>query len=183
MTSTLPSRLGQFVRAHDDMPAFHAAYFVLSLLAAALLNLGAFAVLIAVHMALDAAKHAGKDNRLVFVLRDSLVDIALFLTGLVFALYLHPAGGLVALSGLLRAESSIVRAIGMLVPRFALLRHAGREIAVQNPYLPSVWSGREKIALAAIAACVVLVALAPALGLHGAAFTHILREQLTPWNL
>ena len=45
-----------FAHRHDELPAFHAAYLVITVLCAALLSLGAFAALIVAHIALDYVK-------------------------------------------------------------------------------------------------------------------------------
>jgi hypothetical protein len=182
MTSTPPARFRAFLQEHDDMPAFHAAFLVLSVLIAALFNLGAFGLLILLHMALDAYKHRAREGRMFFVLRDSLPDIALLALALVFALYLHPAGGLVAASGLLRAEASITRMLGMLLPRFALLRHVEcSALHAPGRVLPH-WSWVEEASLVVLIVSVLLLIVAP-LGLHADAFIRILGEQLVPWNL
>ena len=51
------TRLRTFAWVHDELPAFHAAYLVLTFLTAALFNFGVFALLIAAHMMLDFVKY------------------------------------------------------------------------------------------------------------------------------
>ena len=88
------SSVRHFAHVHDDLPAFHAGYLVLTILVASLLNLGVFGLLIIAHMALDYVKyreHHGFSWRRTMegMVRESLVDIALLGVGVVFAVYFH----------------------------------------------------------------------------------------------
>lgn len=117
-----------FTHQHDDMPAFHAAYLVSTFLAAALLNLGYFAVIIVIHMALDYVKYRDihqYDYAKTFkaLTLESIGDIALFLLALTFVVYLNHAYMLAAVSGLLRSELTLLRAIGTLLPKIRILEH------------------------------------------------------------
>lgn len=126
--STLTHSLRWFAHEHDDIPAFHAAYLVATFLAAAVLNLGFFAVLIAGHMTLDFIKYREVHQyslRLTFkaMILESITDIALFLVALTFGVYLSHTYILAAFSGLIRSELTIVRALGTLLPKVGILEH------------------------------------------------------------
>ncbi len=123
------SRFRGFAHEHDDIPAFHAAYLVGTFLAAALLNLGFFALLIAVHMCLDYVKYRdlhryGLLTTMRLMVRESIIDIALFLVALTFAVYLNHSFAIAAISGLARAELTIIRALGLLIPKIEIAEHA-----------------------------------------------------------
>ena len=123
---TIIHRFRLFAHEHDDIPAFHAAYLVGTFLAAAIFNLGFFLVLIIAHMCLDIVKYHdfhryGWMMTWRAVLFESIVDIALFLLALTFAVYLNHTFALAALSGVLRSELTIARAIGTIVPKIEIL--------------------------------------------------------------
>ena len=54
---TILHAFGTFARGHDDIPAFHAGYLLLTFLAAALFNLGICAIFVCGHMSLDLYKY------------------------------------------------------------------------------------------------------------------------------
>lgn len=117
-----------FAHEHDDMPAFTAVYLVGTILVAALLSLGWFAIFIGVHMCLDVIKYRdlhgftlSKTIKAVFL--ESVADIALFLTAMTFAVYLHHTFLLASVSGLLRSELTVIRALGMLIPETSIVQH------------------------------------------------------------
>lgn len=126
--SALALNLRSFAHEHDDIPAFHAAYLVATFLAAAVLNLGFFAVLIAGHMALDYVKYRevhqyGIRVTIKAMILESITDIALFLVALTFGVYLSHTYVLAAFSGLIRSELTLLRALGTLLPKVAILEH------------------------------------------------------------
>lgn len=188
--------LRRFAYVHDELPAFHAGYLVLTLLVAALLNLGAFAVLIAAHMALDLVKyrehhHCSWRRTAEGIVRENLCDFALLAVALVFAVYLHSTVGLAGVSGLLRAKLTIVRAAATLAPKlkilqrfFAILAHLHLHIDTTHPRLRAEWSSGERAAFACIAASVALIAAAPVLmDISNAALLFVLAEELLPVRL
>lgn len=125
---TLTSTFRRFAHEHDDVPAFHAVYLVVTFLAAAMLSLGFFAILIAMHMCLDYVKYREVFRygiRMTFkaMILESIVDIALFMLSLVFAVYLSETLLLPAASGLLRSGLTIAKAIGTILPKFRILEH------------------------------------------------------------
>lgn len=185
-----------FAYHHDEIPAFHAGYLVLTLLAAALLNLGFFAMLILIHMTLDLVKYR-EYHRCSWrmtgrgMVKESLSDVTLLFIGLFFAVYFHHAAGVAGLSGLLRAEATLVGAVGTIVPKMQILQHFLRVMArlrhyleFLHPGLHTEWTGVERISMFFLAVSLLLVAMAPLmLGLDAAAFQGILADQLVPWHL
>ncbi len=126
--TAVTSNLRAFAHEHDDIPAFHAAYLVCTFLTAAIFNSGFFAGLIAIHMSLDYVKYRdvhgfGLAKTIRGMLLESIVDIALLMLSLTFAVTLNHTYMLAALSGLLRSELTLVRAIGTIIPRIQILEH------------------------------------------------------------
>ncbi len=186
-------RIRDFVHEHDDIPAFHAAYLVGAFLAAALLNLGFFGVLIVVHMSLDYIKyrdihHFSRRLTIKAMLRESMIDIALLLLALVFVVYLNHSFALAAISGMARAELTIVRALGTLIPKieifeniFTVLLNVERYLHGTAPDPNRALRGGEKWALFIIGVAIFMLGLAFAL-YHGneAQLLHVLAKELTP---
>lgn len=194
MTNPIAS-MRHFAHVHDDLPAFHAGYLVLTLLVASLLNMGAFALLIVAHMTLDFVKyreHHGFTWRRTMegMVRESLVDIALLSIGLVFAVYLHHTVGLASLSGLLRAEMTVVRAAAMLVPKVKILHDFLKIISHIRHYMDRVhprfkkgWSRLDHFFFATVYVSVFLILMAPVLmGTEGSTITRILGQELIPFH-
>jgi hypothetical protein len=190
------SALRAFAHRHDEMPAFHAGYLVLVVLTAALLNLGVFALLVATHMSLDIVKYHdfhGFSWKLTAkgTLRESLIDVMLLLIGLVFAVYLHHGAGVIALSGFLRAEGTIIRALGMIIPKLEVFQHVlhiflttREHLVVIEPATTTGWSRLDCFCLGVIALSGVLLVFAiPLLDLEPSLFQNILTEELIPWRL
>lgn len=194
MTKAIAS-VRQFAHVHDDLPAFHAGYLVLTLLVAALLNLGAFALLILAHMSLDFVKYREHHQFTVRqtwegVLRESLVDIALLAVGVVFSVYLHHTVGLASVSGLLRAEMTVVRAIAIFVPKVKILHHFLKVVShlhhymdQTHPRLAKGWSTLDRFCFYAILASVILIAVSPALmSVETDVILRILEYELIPFR-
>lgn len=125
---TLITRFRRFAHEHDDVPAFHAVYLVVTFLAAAMLSLGFFAILIALHMCLDYVKYRDLfrfDVVTTFksMILESIVDIALLMLALTFSVYLSDLFLLAAVSGLLRSGLTVAKAIGTILPKFRILEH------------------------------------------------------------
>lgn len=186
-----------FAHTHDDLPAFHAAFLVLTFLAAALLNLGFFALLIAIHMALDVFKYREVHN-LPFkqvvegVIRESIVDITLLLFGLTIAVYLHPSvTGISGVKGIMLAQLTVVRGAGVIAPKLKILydflkvlSHVELYLKRLHPRFKKKPTTLELACCASILLTVALLALAPyMLGFTSAEYGHVLIEELLPWNL
>lgn len=189
------SSVRHFAHVHDDLPAFHAGYLVLTILIASLLNLGVFGLLIIAHMALDYVKyreHHGFSWRRTVegMVRESLLDIALLGVGVVFAVYLHHTVGLASLSGLLRAEMTVVRAAGMLVPKakilhdfLSIISHVRHYIDQVHPRHTLGWSRLDRFCILTLALSVLLVVATPALmGVDVSTVVRILQSELIPFR-
>lgn len=187
--------LRHFAHVHDDLPAFHAGYLVLTLLVASLFNLGAFALLIVAHMTLDVVKYREHHQFSVLqtwegVVRESLVDIALLSVGVVFSVYLHHTVGLASISGLLRAEMTVVRAVAILVPKVKILHHFLKVIShlhhymdQTHPRLSKGWSSLDKFCFGVFFISATLVLLSPVLmNVTAATVLHILEYELIPFR-
>lgn len=200
MTHTLRlgfSRLGSLARTHDDLPAFNAAYWILTLLAAMLFNAGAFALLIAGHMALDAYKYReihGKKWKKVAegVFRENLLDVSLLSLGVAFSVYCHMALPIFAgLQGLIRTEIAIVNAIVQVTVKTHVLHAFLTVLSDLHHYLVSVhplmgkrFSTLEIVAVSALVVSLVLTASAPwLLGLDAGETTRIAYDLFVPWVL
>lgn len=185
-----------FARAHDDLPAFHAGYIVLVILAAFLFNLGVFAGLIAVHVALDLLKeresHGFRWGRALRAAgRENLLDVAFLLVGLAAAIYLQRLAGIVAIDGLLRAETELLRLLSVTLPKVGILRRFLRRTAAFHRHFQElrVQANRnmrafERLLLLLCAASLILLLASPWL-LHadGATVLRMFAEQLAPWRI
>lgn len=195
-TPTVLLALRHFAHAHDDLPAFHAGYLVLTVLAAAILNLGAFAVLIAAHVSLDLIKYR-ELHRLSWMrtlegtFRENLIDIFLLVVALTFSVYLHHTIGIVALSGVVRADLTVARVAGVFLPKFeilnrflAMLLHIGEHMRTLHARLSKSLASGEQLLLFLLAATLILLLGSPAiLGISASAFFETLARELIPWRL
>ncbi|MBI5155786.1 hypothetical protein HZA45_00775 [Candidatus Peregrinibacteria bacterium] len=189
--------LKTFALRHDQLPAFHAGYLVLTILIASMLHLGAFAILIAAHMTLDSVKyrefhHYSWRKTVRAMVRESLVDITLLMLGILFAVYLHHSLPLIAgLSGLYRSEVTVVRALGMLIPRvkifydfLAILSNIHRYLNRVPTYLGKPWTAVEYVCALSLALMIVLLLLAPlVLSIETSRFLWILGSEMVPWRI
>jgi len=190
----LPHPIHRFAHKHDDLPAFHAGYLVLTLLAAAMFNLGVFGFLILGHMALDYVKYReyhGYGWKLTFegMIRESVMDIALLSIGLVFSVYLHHSIAFPGISGVMRAELTIVRLFGTIIPKIKILHnflkvvaHIRHYLDHAHPHLRQHWSTLDRVCFWTIGFCVLLLAIAaPILHVEYITIGEIMREELLPW--
>lgn len=195
-TKNITTPIKRFAHAHDDLPAFHAAYLILALLAAGLFNLGAFGLIIVAHMSLDWVKYRevhslSYKETMVGMLRESIVDITLLVVGLVFAVYLHHSVGVASVSGLMRAELSVLRTAAIMIPKVKILHHFLKIIAHLRHYLEHLHPHlREKFGgidylcfyFCGISLMLILFA-APLMGIPFETVQHILAEELIPWRI
>ncbi len=193
---TITHTIRSFAHAHDDLPAFHAGYLILTILTAALFNLGTFALLIIAHMSLDLVKYRelhgySWHQTISGTIRESLTDITLLMLGIVFAVYLHNTVGIASLSGLLRAEATVIRALGTLIPKMTILHnflkiisHLRHYMQKEHPLFLQKYSLLEKMYVFALVISVILLILSvPLLGLTTPSFQVILLEELIPWSI
>ena len=185
-----------FAHIHDELPAFHAAYLVMTLLVASMFNLGAFALLIVVHMVLDIVKYREHHQMswkltLEGAFRESLIDITLLSVGLVFAIYLHYSVGVSGLSGLLRAEVTVIRAVAMLVPKLKILHDLLKAIAHLHLYLEHKhdrlkrgWNQMDMTCFFFIGISLFLIAIASTVtGVDQGTINWVLGRELLPWRI
>lgn len=191
------TNLRAFAEEHDSLPAFHAAYLVLTILVAAMFNLGVFALLVMVHMSLDIVKYRDihgfnwrQTAKAVF--HESLIDITLITVALVFSVYLHHSVALVSVSGLIRAEVTIVRAFGTLIPKVVILENFLKVISHFHHYLLQVhpgavsrgWSPTDRLYMSFIAVSLLLLFLAPQFtGASPSIIRLVVFWEMTPWNI
>lgn len=191
----LSRRVSTFAHQHDDLAAFHAAYLVGTFFGAAVLNLGFFACLIAMHMCLDVFKFRDVHgfswpNTIRAVILESLLDVTLFFVALASSIYLHHTYGLEAVSGITRSRISIAAIFAIVIPKMEILNHSLNVYLHLHRYLHDedlhirrrltfIQSGCIALTLAAI----VLLVLTPFFFAHSETqLVHILEEQLIPWN-
>jgi hypothetical protein len=137
MTAIANSFIG-FAHEHDEVPAFHAAFLVATILSASVFNLGFFAFAIAGHMCLDFVKYRDLHRmslRQTFraMALESIGDIALFLLALTFAVYLNHTYLLSAMSGMVRSELTLLRAFGTVLPKVRIMENL-LAIALNFPF-------------------------------------------------
>ncbi len=198
MKATYPAiHFRPFGFSYEDLPAFHAAYFMLILIFAGLFNLGFFAVLILLHLMLDFVKyrfylHKKRSNAAFSVFRESIADIALFFLALSSVVYLHPSLPTIAgISGIRLTHVIVMRGLAVLLPKLTILHHTLR-IAFNVPaYLHTpterprtFWTIAECIYVSTLFLSVFFLVIAPTvLGLDLQEFKEMLLEQLVPWRM
>lgn len=182
---------------YEDLPAFHAAYFMLILIFAGIFNLGFFGVLIVAHVLFDFIKYRHflrhkRVNATLAVFRESLADIALFFLALSSIVYLHPTLPTIAvLSGGHMTRVIIMRGLALLLPKLTILHHTLRiafnaSAYMHTPYqnLRRPFSLAEYIYLSTLFLALCFLAVAPGvLGLDLEQFKVMLLGQLVPWKL
>ena len=174
------------------MPAAKAAHIVAIVLAAALLNLGAFAILILLHMVLDLLKHRElyelkSAKALHATWRDNIVDVALLLISVRVALYLHRAGGVVAVSGLIRADMFLIQGLAIFLPKAEILCRGIHVISDVRRRVttsaPVQWAFTHTLARTALIGCIVLLLIAPiVLKFRTESLAAFVDTELVPWH-
>jgi len=187
--------LRRFAHEHDDLPAFHAGYLVLTVLVAALFNLGAFAVLILAHVSLDIVKyrevHQCDWRRTADgIFHENIFDILLLAVGFVFAVYFHNTAGVAGVSGVIRADETIFRAFGTLIPKVEILQdflkvmlHLTSYLRFPHAQMGFSWTQGEKLCVFFLSICIILLVSAPfILGMDASDFSHIIAGEAVPWR-
>jgi hypothetical protein len=186
-----------FAQEHDDLPAFRAAYLLLTVLAAAMFNFGFFIIIIAIHMALDVYKYHvghrfGWGRTAEGVMRESIVDISLLLMGLTVAIYLHPSlTVLVGIKGMMLAELTILRGIGIITPKLKILyksvkilRGIDEYVDRMHPRFGNNLSLIEYVCMFSVCVSVGMIVIAPLLlMLSNEQYLFIIIDQLVPWKM
>lgn len=189
----LIGRLRLIAQRHDDLPAFHAAFLVSTFLAAAVLNLGCFALLIAIHMSLDIVKYHdvhgyGFRKTLHATFLENLFDLTLFFIAFASSIYLHHTFALASLSGIRRAGLSLFEVITTVVPKMQILQHFLYLLSGLHSYLHMIHprvgrplSGAQRLCIASVAVCVLLLILSPyRFAGHESELAEILMKELIP---
>ncbi len=182
-----------FAVAHDGIPAFHAASILLTVIAAALLNTGAFAVLIAAHASLDIVKyrdvHAMPWGRsIVATFRESLLDLFFLSLALCFSLYLHHGQSIFALSGVVRLEAIFFQVFGIGLARLEVLMHQLWVFSDIRKHFHDVrdatgpWRRREILWLSGLVTAIAFITAAPFV-MEPGAFMRVMMEQGVPWRI
>ncbi len=189
--------LRQFAFAYEDLPAFHAAYFMLMIVFAGIFDLGFFGVLIVAHIVLDFVKYRmilrHKTAHPFFaVFRESLADIALFMLAVCAVVYLNPLlPSIAVLTGSRQVHIIITRGLAVLLPKFSILHHSLRIVFnakeyLHTPYsqLHAHWSLAECIYLSILVLSILSLIVAPVvLGIHVSEMQTMLMQQLIPWKV
>jgi len=182
-----------FAHRHDDLPAFHAGFLILTLLAAAMFSLGAFGLLIVAHMCLDFVKYReyhGYSWRLTCkgIVRESLMDITLFMIGLMFSVFLHHSIAFPGISGVMRTEITIIRMFGTIIPKMKILHnflkivsHIRHYLDHAHPHLRKHWSSVDRVCFWSLGLTTLLLILsAPILQVEYSVIIEILKVELVP---
>jgi hypothetical protein len=184
-------------KTHDDLPAFNAAYWVLTFLAAMLFNAGAFAILIAGHVVLDVYKyrevHRKKWPKVIEgVVRENLLDVSLLSLGLAFSVYVHASLPIFAgIRGVMRTEITVVNALLQVTVKahilhnaLMVLSHLYKYLRAVHPRLGRATSFLEGVAFAGLVASTTLILLAPwILGMDAHQVAALAAELLVPWHM
>ncbi|NOS67527.1 MAG: hypothetical protein HOO67_04155 [Candidatus Peribacteraceae bacterium] len=190
---TFTHNIRAFALVHDDVPAFHVACIVLTVLAAMLLNTGAFAVLIAAHAALDIVKYRDVHamswaKTLAATFREALLDLFFLSLALCFALYLHHGQSIFVLSRLVHTEEILLRVFGIGLARLEVLLHGFWVFSNVRQHLTEVrratgtWRSVEVLCLCGFVASMMFIAML-ALVMEPGAFQKVFLEQMVPWRI
>lgn len=123
------SAMRSFLHRFDDLPAFHAAVIVLTMLAAMLMSTGVFVLILAVRIFLDVARgivHAS-ENLPSSLLRSTMHhawDLSLVGLALAFSSSEPLISMLFPVGSLARGMAVLIRGFGMVLPRAGILRHS-----------------------------------------------------------
>lgn len=186
-----------FANTHDRSPAFHAAYLSITVIIAAMLNLGAFALLIAAHMALDTIKYRevhGLKWKYVLrgVVRENLIDIVLLALCFASMAYLHHGTGIIAASGLLRSQATLLKGIILVAAKSKILLDVLHVLSVLPAHMQHMavhpkkpWTAFECFCFGVLGACMVLLlALLPMMtGISFAVLREAFVGQMVPWHI
>lgn len=191
------SSIASLARNHDDLPAFNAAYWVLTFLAAILFNTGAFLVLIAGRIAFDIYRYREAQGKrwtkvVEGVIRENALDVSLLALAMTFAVYFHSALPIIAgLQGLARTLLALFNAVVQIVVKMHVVRGvvtavtSGRDhLAQSHPRMGKKFSTLDVASFVTLAASLVLLAASPwALSLDASEIERMATDVLVPWNL
>lgn len=188
--------LRRFGFTYEDLPAFHAAYFMLVLIFAGIFNLGLFALLIVAHVVIDFMRYRGTlhmpfAKSAHAVVRENIADATLLLVALASTVYLHSSMPYVAvLAGTVKTRVSLLRSLLILLPKLTILHHFLRIVFrlpeylhTPSPRMKHRWSGMEKFLIALIVGSVIALIVSPvALHLSVDELATIVNAEILPWK-
>ncbi len=122
------SRIVYVAHQHDEWPLFKIWFSILTIAASIILNMGVFAALVLLHMALDVIKYRTKHSLswhwvMIETLRESLIDIFFIALGLLLSIAFHHAIAIGGLGRLAEAEVLILNLILRVGPRMKIAEH------------------------------------------------------------
>lgn len=177
---------------HDEWPWFKLWFAILTVAASIVLNLGIFAVLVALHAMFDVIKYRTKHTlswhwTMIETVRESLVDVFFIVLGLLLGIAFHHAvaiGGLGKLAGLELLFLDLILRVG---PRIKIAEHLLEVIMYwrhhfENQFMPLTPLSRSE---KGVALATVLLACGIALSPFFTALTwkdvgHTMAKELTP---
>lgn len=181
------------VADHDDIPAFKAGFFVLSLLCAALLNFGAFGLLIVAHMGLDIVKYRevhGYSWAITMrgVVRESIMDMTLLIMGLVITIFMDPSLHIV--TTVIHGKSALLRAVAVtlskiiVLSRFAVvLLHPAKHLNMTKIALRKEWLFGERSFVTLFIVLIALLIVAPwVMSFSDHIYKELLLRSVVPWR-
>lgn len=185
------TRVKAFAVDHDDLASFHLSSIVLTVIAAAFLNTGAFAVLILAHAVLDIVKYREADMRwtrtALATFREGLLDLFFLALSICFALYLHHGQSIFVVSRLILLEEFILRTVGIGLARFEILLHGLWVFSNVHQHLREVrasagpWRTTERLCLTGFLLATAFILLSP-LVMEPGALTTVFFQELVPWR-
>lgn len=188
-------QLRSLAHAYEDLPAFHAAYFMLTLIFAGLCNLGFFGVLIAIHLVIDFWKYKVVQGFNIksswdAMFRENLTDCALFLLAFTALMYINPiVPGIAVLTGSTALIVTIARGLATLLPKLTILHHSLRILFKVHEHMHTEsnrddrWSMIEFLTLIVFLISMCMIASAPImLHMSIADLQSIVVPELIPWR-
>ncbi len=188
--------LRTYVREHEHLPAFHAAYVVFVFMAAILLNAGFFALCVLAHVTLNVVKYRevrglSWPKTVRAVVRDNVIDAVLLLFALCLTIYMHHDGGIAGVGGMLRAQATVIRGLAMTLPEMQVFGRTLTVFSHLRVHLKTLPKGVgkplgswERLLMGIVLGELLVLAVAPMLlGFDGAGFLELLAGQLLPWRV
>jgi hypothetical protein len=185
------------VHDHEDLPAIHAGFLVLSFLLAAMFRLGFFALLIAVRILLDLLKEREVFRRRWLAafegaIRASWTDLSLLALGLTLAMVFHPAFmSTAAVGGLPAAIFTLSRGLGMTLPKFKILLnelhvffHLESYLHAKNVRIGTSLSFGERVATLLLGVSLLMLLTLPfVLPVSWQDYGTMVLKEMIPWRL
>ena len=179
-----------------DLPALHAAYVLMAIIAAGLLNLGVIGMLLCTHLVLDVWKYhvrfrIGLARLPSVLLRANIIDLTLFFLAVCTSVYLNQSlPHIAALAAAGHSHVILMRGIAVLLPKFIIFHHSLRvwlNVKHWKKHRHSMIGKRmtvtEWTCVFALTISLLLLVTAPViLALSGAQFARIMIGMLRFWS-